>query len=317
MANNTIIKKFLSISPQIEITIRKIYWRNIRFFIFLSRLNFFNNFKKKKKIIFKKDDLTEILNYLTENGIKKGDTIIVHSSLKGLSQEYIKPSQIIDGFISILGNRGTICMPASPKFKNAINVKDYILIKEDNKVYDYDINRSSTQTGLLPFLLLRRNGSIRSRHPINTMVANGFLAKYICQNNPIGIDSLPCGKHSSWDMCLNKNAWIIGFNLDLTHSLTMIHLAEDKYEESWPIDNWYRNKKFLIKNKDFEELKILRERKPVWGTCHFAERTLCRDLINEKILISSLINGVAVELISSKKLIDYLKSRNSKGYPYY
>ena len=317
MANNTIIKKFFSISPQIEVTIRKIYWKNIRFFIFFSRFKFINYIKSKKKINFNKNDLSMVLNFLINNGIKDKDTIVLHSSLKGLSQKHIKPSEIIDGFMSILGANGTICMPASPKFKNAKNIQDYITNYEDNDIYEYDVNRSSTQTGLLPFLLSRKNGSIRSRHPINTMVAYGSLAKEICENNPIDINSLPCGKNSSWDMCYKNNAWIIGFNLDLTHSLTMIHLAEDKYEKTWPIDNWYRNKNFLIKDKNFEKIKVLRERRPIWGTCHFAERTLCKDLINEKILISSSINGVIIEIISSKKLIDYLKSRNTKGYPYY
>ena len=62
---------------------------------------------------------------------------------------------------------------------------------------------------------------------------------------------------------------------------------------------------------------MLRERAPRWGALHFGERTLCKDLLASNLLKSTVIDGVIVEVLSAKALIDFLNSRNQRGYPYF
>ena len=64
-------------------------------------------------------------------------------------------------------------------------------------------------------------------------------------------------------------------------------------------------------------MKIVRERQPKWGALHWAGRKLGKDLYNAKILLSHNIDGILIEVMKAKDLIDFLNSRNSKGYPYY
>ena len=149
------------------------------------------------------------------------------------------------------------------------------------------------------------------------MVAEGPLASQIMKDNLKGNSPLPCGVNSSWNNCVEHNGIIIGLGTDLTHSLTMIHVAEDVLDENWPVQNWYREKHFKIVDGEIEINKTLRERKPHWGALHYGERTLCKDLISLGIMKSTIIDGVIVEILNSKELISFLNSKNKKGYPYF
>ena len=94
-------------------------------------------------------------------------------------------------------------------------------------------------------------------------------------------------------------------------------VAEDVKGQSWPVKNWYREKEYLIKDGDFIEKKTLRERVPTWGALHFGERTLCKDLINSGLMKSTVIDGVVVEVLKARELIEFLNSKNTKAYPYF
>ena len=50
---------------------------------------------------------------------------------------------------------------------------------------------------------------------------------------------------------------------------------------------------------------------------HFGERKLCHDLIQNKILSSSYIDGILVEVTRSKKLFQFLQNHKTRGYPYF
>jgi aminoglycoside 3-N-acetyltransferase len=94
-------------------------------------------------------------------------------------------------------------------------------------------------------------------------------------------------------------------------------VAEDILDNSWPIKSWYRKKKFLIKDGGFSREFELRERKPKWGALHFAERTLCKDLLSSGLMKSTVIDDVIVEIVKASELIDFLNSKNENGYPYF
>ena len=220
--------------------------------------------------------------------------------------------------LDLVGKTGTLAMPAAPKFRNSVNNVDYLNgIVSSNTVYEYDVRKTPIKTGFLPAMLNRRKGAIRSLHPINSMVALGPHAEKIMDGNLNGESPLACGINSSWNKCVKEDAVIIGLGTDLTHSLTMIHVAEDVLDGKWPVKNWYLEKKYLIKDGNFQKIRTLRERAPKWGALHFAERTLCRDLIKSGLLKCNVIDGVTVEVIKSRELIKFLNNKNFTGYPYF
>lgn len=316
MANTGLVKKIFSWSPHIEMIARRLYWRNVQRLAGKVK----KNSKKKRPVEpeqVKPFDFVELENYLKSCGVGQGSLLLVHSAFAPLSGRVSGADEVVDFLLRILGDAGTLAMPAMPLFSNSRPVEEYLLTQPDENTYVYNVQKSRIKTGVLPTALHKRKGSLRSRHPINSMVAYGALAKKLMEGNLVGQSPLACGVNSSWNRCAEEDAIIVGLGTDLTHSLTMIHVAEDVKDADWPVEDWYVEKKFIIKDGDFEEERVLRERAPRWGALHFAERTLCKDLILAGLLKTSVVDGVVVEVLSAKALIEFLNERNSSGYPYF
>lgn len=315
MANKTLKNKILALSPYIEVAVRRLYWSSP----FL--INNFTKFKGRKLQIKHKSVRTEknfrIFEYLSGGGGLYGRPVIVHSSMNGLKPAGFSPDEIIDHLLELVGDNGTLVMPTIPYFKENPQGSDYMYKDVSDLVITYDPKKALSGTGIITNKFLQRNGVVRSENPLNTLAAFGPLAKSMMKNNIDGEVVAPNGAKSSWNFCAKKDAVIIGFGVDLAHSLTMIHTAEDCHK-NWPVKNWYRNRSFIINDGGGSSKKIIiKERRPHWAK-YYSERTLCKDLINQNIMTSVEIDGVLIEIIhSSKSLINYLNSRNNKLYPYY
>ena len=309
MANSSILNKLMGSSPYIELLIRYLYWNNIDFFLRFA--------KKQKCEDIEFVNFSKVSNYLKYVGISSGDLLLVHSSYRNLKCIQKSPIEIIVELKDIVGENGTIAMPAIREYEEEPDLKNYLKTDLSETVCTYDVYNTKVQTGVLPATMVKMREAVVSRFPLNTMVAIGKLAKPMMVNNLKGELPTACGVNSSWNFCLDNNAYIVGLGTDLSGCLTMIHVAEDILDEKWVIKNWYRKRIFKIIDKDFTVLKIIRERQPKWGALHWAGRTLCKDLTDKKILFTKNIEGVLVEVIKSKDLIDFLNSKNHKGYPYF
>ena len=313
MTKSSIVDKLFSLSPYIEVFIRRVYWRNIAFFV---------RFKNKRRVQPDPAELSvvdfgRILANLKSLGVQSGDLLLVHSAYDSLKNTRLSSAQIVNELIGLVGPAGTLAMPAMPIFRNDVDRSDYLSADISDRVYVYDRKKSRIKTGALPTALAKLPGAVRSLHPINTMVAAGRLAEDLMKDNLTGEFPLPCGVNSSWNHCVENDAWVLGLGVDLAHSLTMIHVAEDVLDEKWPVKGWYRHKHFEIIDGDLKIQKTLRERHPKWGTLCYAERTLCKDLIRCGIMKSVRVDGVLIELLRAKSLIDFLMSKNGNGYPYF
>lgn len=318
MANNSIAKKIFGLSPTVEVLLRNVYWRNIGWYLRVK-----NKIRKKKKGAKKVRaeqravSWSNIREAIIACGVAEGDVLLVHSAFNSLKGTQLTPSEVIDELLAIVGPNGTLAMPAMPIFRNDVELEDYLNADISNRTYVYKAAKTPIKTGALPKALSKKGGAVRSLHPINTMIAIGAQAAFIMEGNLDGDSPLPCGEKSSWKRCADLNAWIVGLGVDLTHSLTMIHVAEDMQDGAWPIKDWYRNKHFKIELEGHLIEKTLRERQPKWGALHFAERTLCKDLIESGLMTSLIVDGVIVELIRSKDLLSFLDTKNASGYPYF
>jgi aminoglycoside 3-N-acetyltransferase len=313
MANDSLKNKVMAMSPHVEMLTRHIYWWNVGW---LRRLVL----KSSPNPVPSNVNYDRIGRFLKSSGVTKGALIVVHSAYGPLKGRGKNHNEILDFFFDLIGETGTLAMPAMPKFSNSGRVEDYLTNKDSlTKVYEYDVEKTGIITGVLPLMLNKRASSVRSRFPINTMVASGPLAHELFRDEFSQIDPLACGIGSSWAKCAENDALIIGFGTDLTHSLTSIHVAEDFYEAEWPVKDWYINKTFNITNGGLSETKVIRERAPKWGALHYAERTLCKDLVEAGILTSANLDGVLIEILSAAKLTKFLRlqQQKKKGYPYY
>jgi aminoglycoside 3-N-acetyltransferase len=251
-------------------------------------------------------------------GVKQGDLLVIHSSYDALACTGLSPDRIIDVLLELIGKDGTLAMPVIRKYKEQPKKgKEYLLYNMDNIECTYNVQKSLIVTGFLPYYLMSRNDSVTSMHPLNPMTAIGPLANDMMKKNLEGDKPSPHGPNSSWKYCLDHNAVVVGLGIDLAHYLTITHVAEEAFPD-WPVNEreWYRERKFRVINRNIEQTITVKERKPKWGTMHYAEKNLKKMILKKNILHIENISGIEVSLLDSQEYIGFLRSINKKGFPY-
>lgn len=257
-----------------------------------------------------------ITDQLTKLGVPKGGIMIVHASGLALQPTGLAPAQICAQLLDFLGPDGTLAMPAIPLYRDEPTGPERLTDTICGVRLTYDVKRTPPWTGALPKALMGMAGAVRSRHPLNSMVAAGKHAVTMMRTNIDGDRPMACGPGSSWKYCADHNATIVCLGVDTSHSLTMIHVAEDSWADEWPIANWYRDRMFRVKDGEFEADLTVRERRPHWAI-NYGERTLQKDLIAHGILKVAYVGELRIEVCESAMLVEFLNSRKSSGYPYW
>ena len=168
--------------------------------------------KHRSKGTLTKDDIKK---YLLNAGLKKGDVVMVHSSLGRIGYVEDGANTLIDTFLDIIGKEGTLVMPtfSSPKFD------------EKNKLYIFDVKRTRAYTGKVPETFRQRKGTLRSLSPMHSVAAYGKKAEWITKDHEKCDNSFamkgPFGKLYK----LNAKIFLIGVD-QLANS--SIHIVEDK-----------------------------------------------------------------------------------------
>lgn len=312
------VRRFLGISPYFEVMIRKAYWTSPS--LYSASQNLLRLVQKPSRVDANTDSGTasfdDILKTLERFGVSPSGVLVVHSSMAELRKTTLTATAVIERLREFIGMRGTLAMPAIPRYDEEPAGIKRITTDMSTTILTYDVKRTLPWTGALPLKLMQRKDSIRSLHPLNSMVAVGPDAEEMMASNLDGERPPPCGDSSSWNYCLEKGAKIAFLGVDVAHSLTMIHVAEDCYMDTWPIANWYRDRIFRIVEGKEERMVTVRERHPMWAM-HYAERTLARDLLRLGIQKCTTVSGISVSVIDAKELLGFLNSRKASGYPYY
>lgn len=311
MANQGALQKIMGVSSSIEMIVRRVYW-NKTISKFMGSKSY-----RKNTLSYSKINFNNVIEHLRQSGIQNGDILIVHSAFGPLKSSGLSPDEIIDKLIDLVGSSGTLCMPVIRKYSE----HDMIDSSNDQfatqKITKYNTRTSKVWTGILPRTLMRRDQAVISRFPLNTLCALGHEAEAMMQNELNDELPAPNGVGSAWKYCTDHNAWVISIGTDLTHSLTMIHTAEDVLKSGWPVKDWYNERVFEITDDHHKIIKTVLERDRRWGMLHFGERKLSRDLLKDNILASNRIDGLLVEHLESRSLFEYLNEKNSSGYPYF
>ena len=157
--------------------------------------------KKYSKSVQPKTTSRKFVEYLSSQGIGNCNLLILISSFSALNAENEKPDQVIDQLLRLLGPEGTLAMPAIPYFIDAPDITLTMKGDVSDLILTYDPLTTPAWTGALPNAMCRYSDSVRSLHPLNTMVAIGPMAVSMMENNISGEKPLPCGRNSSWYYC--------------------------------------------------------------------------------------------------------------------
>lgn len=315
------ISRILARVPSLEVGARLLYWR-------VSPLRRLGDAVRKRARARPKGAvpppsppvaMDAVLDALRTLGVGAGDILIVHSSYGTLKPTGLAPDAINAALKGLVGAEGTLAMPAIA----AIAHEPQGAAKFDDAAYDrlftYDPRSRRIQTGALPSALMAAPDAQRSLFPGNSMVAIGPEAAAMMADNLAGDLPTPCGPGSSWAYGWSRNAKVAAIGVDLVHSLTMIHVAEDAFEAEWPVPGWYRRRRFAIKGGpgDPAEPRIveIRERKHGWSQ-YYAERRFARDLQRAGIARSTVVGDLPIHVCESARLIDFLRSHRPGPYPY-
>lgn len=180
-----------------------------------------------RKILIKKD----IVDALREIGVKSGQNIMVHTSMKSFGFVCGGPQIIIEALIEVVGEGGTIMMPTQT-WKNmdpAYGVhwqepKEWWNIIRDNwPAYDKDITPTNSM-GAVAEMFRKWPGTLRSDHPVRSVAAWGKNAKYLVSNHDLSDifgETSPIAK--LYD--LNGHVLLLGTDYDKN---TSIHLADER-----------------------------------------------------------------------------------------
>jgi aminoglycoside 3-N-acetyltransferase len=248
-------------------------------------------------------------------GVGEGDILIVHSRYDRLRPTGLAPAEINRALKAVVGDSGTLAMPAIPIIRHEPQGAAKFDPASYERVFDFDVRSRRIATGELPKALLMEAAAHRSRHPGNSMVAVGPEAAAMMQHNLDEPLPTPCGRGSSWEYGCRRNAAVVALGLDLMHSLTMIHVAEDTREKQWPVRGWYRRRRFRITDGEFEVETTIREREHGWSQ-FLPERAVSRDIYRNAIADTRIADTLEVHCCRSMPLIEYVTNHSNATYPY-
>jgi aminoglycoside 3-N-acetyltransferase len=189
------------------------------------------NLKFQRKIT-KSDITTE----LRKAGLKKGDAVIVHSSLSRIGLLENGADTLIDAFLEVVGEEGLLVMPSF----SALN------FDEKGKAYLFDVKKTPAYTGGVPETFRKRGGVFRSISPTHSLVACGKKAKWFVEGHE-KCDN-PYGKEGPFYKLLELNAKIFLIGVDQLAN-SSIHVVEDRYK-NFPKKVWTEKNKAIVTYPD-------------------------------------------------------------------
>lgn len=159
----------------------------------------------------------KIANDARSLGIEKGDTLLVHSSLRSLGGA--KAEEVIEGLLYALGEEGTLVFPTL-SYMNCNPSKPY-----------FDYHETKSNVGYLPeYFRTQVEGVVRSICPTHSCAALGKNAEYITSGHKD--DKTPCGKNSPFYRVMELGGKILFLGCGMNCNTSM-HAVEELSEPDY------------------------------------------------------------------------------------
>lgn len=300
--------------PLAEVLIRGVYWRlpKVRAMV---RRNRAMQSRASSTPHTEGVGLTDLIQCLAEQGVVEGDMLIVHAGSSILDTIGASPRDINQALRDLVGPAGIIAMPGFPIFREEppmeLQLRRDVALPE----HRYDPARTPIWTGILAMDLLRTPDAIRSTFPINPLIAIGSNAASLFATEWHLDRPTACGLGSAWDKAVQRGAKIVMLGVDIAHSLTLNHYAEDAFDTEWPIANWYRERAFHVKTEAGWTRRQVRERHPRWAL-HYTEYALNAAIRANGHCTERILGTMPVAVIDARAHIDFLVARRRSAFPY-
>lgn len=252
-------------------------------------------------------DKNGLLNDLQKIGVKKGDSLLVHSSLSKIGYVNGGAKTVINALLETIGEEGNLLMPSFPAdtFHKAYLQKNPV----------FDIQNTSSNTGAITELFRKTEGVKRSFHPTDAVCVKGPLATYFTKDH-FG-QLTPYNKFSPFYKLYEKQGKILMLGVSFDNAGTNLHTLEDAVDFKFPV---YDEKIFEVKMLDEHGKEHFMKTKV--HNPEYSVKRKCDELIplfeKEKVLVKGKIGEANSMLIDAKKMFEVmLKYYHEKGVTMY
>lgn len=226
---------------------------------------------------------------IVELGLSKGDVVILHSSWRALVGYNGSPKELIDCILKIIGNEGTLLMPAYT----------------DNKdLFKYD---DPTSAGFIAEFFRKNYPVCRSLNNVFSMCALGKYANYFTKDH---IRSLYYfDNESPYYRAIEKNAKVLLIGLGKKpHKISLFHCVsyDIRNDVKCYNDVYTMRRKGVIYDKHNKKNEVeFFDRWPQYQNCHKRFRWLFLHFINRNNY--GRINKTDIYLFDAKKMYNQAK----------
>ena len=219
-------------------------------------------------------------------GIRRGDTILVRSSLSSLGYVRGGAKAVIKALLKAVGEGGNIMVPTLTG-----TIKD---CPENPPIFTID---KPCWTGAIPETLRKLSGSIRSLHPTHSVAVIGADAEYLTKEHERC--ETPCGVNSPYLKLAKKKGKILFLGVSLA-SNTMFHTVEELARVRYHL----QPEPVIAQIVKGDSVVKVKTRLHAYGTPR-AFREMETILEREGILSRTKIGRASVILIDAEEMIDY------------
>ena len=164
-----------------------------------------------------------LLQNLRDLGINKGDTLLVHSSIKSIGTK-LTPDDIISILQEAVGEEGNLLLPAL----------SYDYVTPEQPVFDSKTTEPCI--GLLPKVFLHSKGVVRSLHPTHSVCAWGKDSVELTKDHIK--DHTPVGPNSPFIKLIEKGGKIM-FIGEIVEHCTFMHGMEEYFGTDYVLEDHY------------------------------------------------------------------------------
>lgn len=226
-------------------------------------------------------------------GLKRGDDVLVHSSLSRIGHLVDGPKTFVDALLKTIGEEGTLLMPTSP---NNVFQLDYI-----QTATVFDVLNTPSKTGAITEYFRKLPSAVRSLHPTEPVSGIGPKAEFYTKdhfNQPT-----PYNQHSPFYKISEQGGKILYVGVGLSMAGTNLHTLEDAVQFKYP-----------VYHPDFFEIKLIDangNQHQVKTKVHnpvYSKKRKCDDLIPyfeaEKALFRAKVGHADTLVVDAKRFFD-------------
>jgi len=195
----------------------------------------------------KKITLEQLIEDIAKLGVKKGDTLFVHSSLKSLGYVEGGPRTLIEALYQVVSPSGTIIFPTYYLPGGTI----YATCQMDD--YIFDPRKHGTNIGRLPEAVLKYPGVERSLHPTHSVSAIGENSKFITEAHHLAPSVF--GEGSPWARFLELKGKVLGLGVSMG-PITFYHMLEDRLADDFPLPVRMAECQLKCRNENNEVIEV-------------------------------------------------------------